>query len=461
MSSSNEIIEARLASYIEGDLPPAERAEIEQYLAANPTHALMIEQLKQHKATLGALPREAAPVEVLDHLQSHLERGALLEGVEDQAERMKISRWPQWTAVAASLLLATGLGVLIYQVLPGGGFDREQITLAPPAVQQLPQVRLQDGQIREEFKDKLNDTKNDDAKNENASEREFASKQSLDERGRDVVETLADKMAASRDVTVGAALQRSSTQPARESNAVDLQTARLDSDPDAPRSPITAPSLLNASAIVVSTDDVLITQNVIAGYLARNAIAYESVALDQVEPLRAAVTANVGPPGDALPRDGAAYLLVRQITSTSAAELDSVITQQRTERQTAQLLRPIAQQVQLQKPDAQSPLATTAPSAMEPSALGQIASDSPAPSTQSAGEVVAGSNSLVAPDALPADASNADVRTDVLIVVHPVVNAPAHPTTEPATQPTPAPPSISTQPASTQPIFSPIAPFGQ
>ena len=79
-----------------------------------------------------------AAVEVLDHLQSHLERQALLENVEEGADSMRINRWPQWGAVAAMLLLTVGLGALVFAMLPGGAFNHETVAIAPPSMQNLP-----------------------------------------------------------------------------------------------------------------------------------------------------------------------------------------------------------------------------------------------------------------------------------------------------------------------------------
>ncbi|HEX8323115.1 MAG TPA: hypothetical protein VF595_04300, partial [Tepidisphaeraceae bacterium] len=118
MPDEMEQIEARLAAYIDGALPADQRAEIEAYLKANAGHARLITELKSIKSAVSALPREKAPAEVLDTLQSHLERHSLLEGVEESASTSRINRWPQVSAIAAVLLLTAGLGMLVYQVLP-------------------------------------------------------------------------------------------------------------------------------------------------------------------------------------------------------------------------------------------------------------------------------------------------------------------------------------------------------
>lgn len=243
MANGSENIEARLAAYIEGDLPDSERGAIEQYLAQNPAHRQLIEDLRGQKRQLSSLPRERAPAEVLDHLQSHLERQALLENVEDAASSMHINRWPQWTAVAAMLLLAVGLGFLVVQVLPGGNLNREQVAIAPPSVQQLPEVPALGDEERAD-RSLVEAAKRD----ENAADpdaKAFVGKGGFNtmsgRRGDDFVDKIAS----------------------------DMSKKSMDE--------LEALALNNGSAIVVNTDDPLITQNLLASYLGRNEYAFKPV----------------------------------------------------------------------------------------------------------------------------------------------------------------------------------------
>lgn len=136
MPDESENIEARLATYIDGEIAPGDRRDIEEYLAANPSHAKLIAELQDQRAKLAGLPREKAPVEIMDHLQQQLERHALLEDDADTAGALRPNRWPQLMAAAAMLVLAAGLGLLVYQVLPGGGRG-DHLVLAPNIVQSL------------------------------------------------------------------------------------------------------------------------------------------------------------------------------------------------------------------------------------------------------------------------------------------------------------------------------------
>lgn len=288
MSTDQEIIEARLAAYVEGDLPAGERAEIEKYLGANPQHAQLIRELRAQKGLVGSLPRERAPAEVLDHLQSHLERAALLENVEEAAESMRIRRWPQWTAIAAMLMLSVGLGVLVYQVLPTG--EPKQVTLALPAMQQLPSApTLEPEAIPDESVHRRRDL-------------ESTARRS-DPRERDFVEQLADELArksAEREQRDAAAQEPVNLQMAPLTPGADAlatkEITKPDTDAASSDKGVSTVALHNSSAILVKTDDALITQNLVAGFLAQNQIEYSTLQpeeLKQLQPAPATQSADV------------------------------------------------------------------------------------------------------------------------------------------------------------------------
>lgn len=123
MESSKENIEAQLCAYIEGELSDEQRAQIERHLDANPRHRALIADLMRHRMDLASLPRAKAPAELNEALCGQLERSALLDSAaEDDTEVvLRINRWPQYAAVAAVILLAVGLGIVVYSVLPGPG----------------------------------------------------------------------------------------------------------------------------------------------------------------------------------------------------------------------------------------------------------------------------------------------------------------------------------------------------
>src|SRR5882757_2757309 len=100
MSQNQEHIEARLAAYIDGELNPAERAEIEKHLEANPQHKSLIAELSGQRDLLRALPHEKAPPEIAETIHQQLERSVLLGGGEgEDAPILRISRWPHRGAI--------------------------------------------------------------------------------------------------------------------------------------------------------------------------------------------------------------------------------------------------------------------------------------------------------------------------------------------------------------------------
>src|SRR3954471_1876143 len=121
MAENQENIEARLCDYIEGQLDPAGRAEIEQHLAANAEHRSLIAELQAQRAMVRQLPRARAPGDIGESMEGQLEREALLGRAVDAPEEtvVQIRPWPSVWAVAATLLLTAGLAAIVYYVLPG------------------------------------------------------------------------------------------------------------------------------------------------------------------------------------------------------------------------------------------------------------------------------------------------------------------------------------------------------
>ncbi len=352
MANGTENIEAKLAAYIEGELTPSERAEIEQYLAANVPHKQIIDELRLHKSQIGSLPRERAPVEVLDHLQAHLERQSLLEDVEVDAGSMRIHRWPQWGAVAAMLLLTTGLGVLVYSVLPGGLLHNDSVAIAPPQIQDQPELPSLDGKQPDTLRDRRANTRDGMTFDAVAGAGGGA--------GQDFVDKAAEEMEAKR---------RAEAAGRTEIAAVEHDNEALLKGANAKAAPL---SLNNGSAIVVSTDDPLITQNLLAGYLGQNKYQFEPVRTEVVSssvtahsnarPLEktddqtnrtAAAADRTEPPVleqqaigsvasrvnmmENTTRSGEQYLLVRNVSPQDAQRLSTVINSQRGARQQARV----------------------------------------------------------------------------------------------------------------------------
>ncbi len=112
--------EAMLCAYLEGDLDADGQARIEKKLTANPQYRALLAELSGARQMLRSLPREAAPPELVDTLQGHLERSALLDDQPQPSDApLRINRWPQMMAIAAIIFLTMGLGLVIYSILPG------------------------------------------------------------------------------------------------------------------------------------------------------------------------------------------------------------------------------------------------------------------------------------------------------------------------------------------------------
>ena len=61
-----EATEAKLCAYLEGELAPAERAEIEQHLAANPQHRQLLSDLARTREWVRSIPSENSPVDLAE-----------------------------------------------------------------------------------------------------------------------------------------------------------------------------------------------------------------------------------------------------------------------------------------------------------------------------------------------------------------------------------------------------------
>lgn len=113
-----ENVEAMLCAYIEGELDPASRAEIERHLRDNPQHRKLLAELMSLRAVLRDLPRIPAPPEVSTGVRENAERAMLLG--DDQPLPMPGrpgSRWRQYAAIAAVFLLTTGVGIIVYRAI--------------------------------------------------------------------------------------------------------------------------------------------------------------------------------------------------------------------------------------------------------------------------------------------------------------------------------------------------------
>lgn len=135
MSNNTEQIEAKLAAYVDGELDADGVADIEKHLEANPSHRKLLEELKRLRGMVQSLPHVSAPPDVAEMLQGQLERSVLLgdAGDDPPALRIRPSRWSQALSLAAVVLLAVGLGTVVYLALPGSSPRPAVVTSQQPA----------------------------------------------------------------------------------------------------------------------------------------------------------------------------------------------------------------------------------------------------------------------------------------------------------------------------------------
>ncbi|HZZ43805.1 MAG TPA: hypothetical protein VFE58_12780 [Tepidisphaeraceae bacterium] len=134
MSSNTENTEAKLAAYVDGQLDPDQRAQIEQYLRANPDHQRLLADMIAQRQAVRDLPREKAPADIYDAMQAQLERSILLDDSGLNAPpSVRHSRRSQAFAIAAIALLAIGLAAVLYFALPSTRPNPVEIAATSPA----------------------------------------------------------------------------------------------------------------------------------------------------------------------------------------------------------------------------------------------------------------------------------------------------------------------------------------
>jgi hypothetical protein len=133
MSPTPEHFE-KLEAYLDGALGAEATGQVKRELEADPQMRAMMLELSALREWVGGLPRAAAPADLIESFQGQLERTALLgESVTEEADGiMRIDRWSNVMSIAAILLLAAGLLLLIYKVLPDK-HSNEIAVIRPPS----------------------------------------------------------------------------------------------------------------------------------------------------------------------------------------------------------------------------------------------------------------------------------------------------------------------------------------
>lgn len=137
MSRNTEQLEALLAAWLDEQLDPRTREELQRHLDANPQQRKLLEELSTQRRALRASPREPAPPDLLEAVQGRLERAELFHAGEASLDLAgaRATRWTQLRAVAAVLVLAGGLGAILYIVLPASNPHRHEVSLYHPQIE--------------------------------------------------------------------------------------------------------------------------------------------------------------------------------------------------------------------------------------------------------------------------------------------------------------------------------------
>ena len=130
----------RLCAYLDGELPPGERAEVEAHLAACPACSALLADMTAVDAAAVSLPA-AAPKGYFDAFPSRVV--ARLGAVSKSPARAR--RLPAWTwAAAAALLLAVVAPLTLRQPAPGPANAADAAAPAGPALGEAVEKRERD-----------------------------------------------------------------------------------------------------------------------------------------------------------------------------------------------------------------------------------------------------------------------------------------------------------------------------
>jgi hypothetical protein len=111
MAKSNEQISELISAYIDGEVTPREREQVESLLKRDPAARRLHDDLRQTSAILAGLPRHAAPPDMAGILDAQLERIQLLSGTEEaRSSTASVPGRLTWLKAAASLALVAGAG---------------------------------------------------------------------------------------------------------------------------------------------------------------------------------------------------------------------------------------------------------------------------------------------------------------------------------------------------------------
>jgi hypothetical protein len=116
----NPNLDELLCSFMDGELSPRQRTEVQRMAAHDAQVAQRLQQLQNCRSLFCALPVEKAPNDLLEQIKVSLERHSLLQE-QPAVRRRSIGAWQlafrRLVAAAAVLVLMGILGVVVYQIV--------------------------------------------------------------------------------------------------------------------------------------------------------------------------------------------------------------------------------------------------------------------------------------------------------------------------------------------------------
>ncbi len=108
MKDIPEELQQRISAYLDGQLPPAEAARLEVYLAnTDPALVDLLVGMLADKVQVRALPKPTAPPDLAGRIMESVERTSLLKDVEHLSGTRR-KWWQSRAAIAAGLALVLG-----------------------------------------------------------------------------------------------------------------------------------------------------------------------------------------------------------------------------------------------------------------------------------------------------------------------------------------------------------------
>ncbi len=134
----NPNLDELLSSFMDGELSPRQRTEVQRMAAHDPAVARRLCQLQNCRALFCALPPAEAPSDMLEQIKQSLERKTLLQ--EHPASRRRAAGVMQlvfrkFVAAAAMIALVAVLGAVVYQIVspvPDDGLSPVATPTNPP-----------------------------------------------------------------------------------------------------------------------------------------------------------------------------------------------------------------------------------------------------------------------------------------------------------------------------------------